>query len=171
MRSLFSFFFCFYAVSAHSQNAHIDTFDLKRSEFIKFHWTDTNIVDTLLNTNDSLIIRFRNQQDYIRQKIDIKNDTGCIRESWINYIDTNNLVIYSEHWSFDCQNIDHNDYYGLLDTYRRFLYDSKKRKISEFVYNSSTGAWRYDHMYNDKEKQNSKSTKVTRNQFWTDGCR
>jgi len=78
MRAFFLFFFCISTVSAQTQIARIDTFDLKRSAFIKSYWTETNMADTLLNTKDSLVIHFKNQQGYFRQKIDIKIDTGCV---------------------------------------------------------------------------------------------
>ncbi|GAO43337.1 hypothetical protein FPE01S_02_04420 [Flavihumibacter petaseus NBRC 106054] len=141
---------------------------MKRSEFIKSHWTETTFVDTLLNTKDSLIIHSKNAMGFTRQKIDIKNVTGRVQHSYTNYIDTNGLIAYREHWSFTCQNTDPNDYDGILDNYRRYVYDSKGTLISEYVHDLSTGTWRYNYLYTDNGDRYSKSLRIKRNEFWAD---
>jgi hypothetical protein len=156
-----------------NDNAHketmVDTFYQKRTEFISRSWSELNIIDTVKNVNDTLIILFQNGKGFLRQQIDIKNDTGCIVEAFTNYIDNNKLLIYYEHWMFECQNKNPNDFDGILDTYRRFIYDKRNRKSSELIMNISTGTWRYDYQY-DGQGQHGKSTKITRNQFWIESA-
>jgi hypothetical protein len=151
-----------------SQNVQIDSFYMLRSEFLHSRWTELTIVDTLKNTKDSLIINSKNKKGFIRQRIDIKNDTGCVKKSSTNYIDTNDNLVYIEYWNFTCQNTDPNDYDGVLNTYRRLLYDENGQLISEFVDNSGTGTWRYDYLYSKNGDRYSKLLRIRRNEFWND---
>lgn len=168
MRIYLIFLLILFSIQADSQPGNIDTFFLKKSEFISAYWTGTIIVDTFKSTKDSLIINFKNNKGYTRQEIKIKNHTGCVKYSYTNYINIYGLLAYSEHWTVNCQNTDPNDYDGILDTYRRFHYNGKGQLVSEFVYNSGTGTWRYDYLYSTNGNRHSKSLRLTRNEFWND---
>lgn len=165
MRILAFIFSLVWAFQTQSQTS--DTFFLSRSEFIASHWTELIIIDTISTKKDSLIINSKNVMGFSRQKIEMKNDTGCIWSSYTNYIDTNGLKVYSEHWSFTCQKTDPDDYDGILDTYRRWLYDANGKLIREYVH-SSTGTWRYDYLYAENGDRYSRSLRINRNEFWAD---
>ncbi len=152
-----------------SARVYADSFNLRRLNFLSSKWDDLYVIDTIKNTKDSFVVNFKNSKGFIKQRIDLINDTGCKKESFTNYIDSRNLTVFSEHWTFFCWVIDPdpNDYNSILDTYRRFEYDKLLRVRSEFVKDQSTGTWRYDYWYDQHGNRGHNSTMIPGNQFWT----